>query len=182
MDLLIDGVRLFLAAVLVASASTKRGPAWRARLVGYGLVPRALALGIAPVIPCAEVAVALALVTTTGIGLLAAGATFLTFGVVLAAARHAGYEGACGCSRAGRVSWLAALRAFVWGTLALAIGTSALAAPPPAATLEFLALESVTLVTSGGCLVLLQSIAITRGRDSGDAPRPRSRRIAREEL
>ena len=163
MELVTDSVRLFLACVLLASAWGKRGTLWRARLVGYELLPQGVAMAVAPFVPWGELAVAVALVRAGGIGLVAAGVTFLAFGTVLALARHAGYQGECGCSRTGRVSWLATFRAFTWGTLALAIGMFTSASAPYAAAFAFLALGLATVGTVGASLLLLRAVDRARG-------------------
>ncbi len=151
------GIRVFLACVLLASAWSKRGSEWPNRLATYGLLPNRIAYRVAPVIPVGEAAVAIVLVAAGQPGLVAGGITFLAFGTVVMLARLRGYEGSCGCSKSGRVSWLAALRGLGWGTLALGLGVSSLLDAPAAALAMTASLELTTVLATMFVLQLLTS-------------------------
>ncbi len=138
-------IRSFLACVFLASAWRKREGWWPQQLFAYGLWSEQWSVRLARPVAVVEVGVAIALLTFGSIGLVAAGMTLVAFGAVLASARARGYHGSCGCSRSGRVSWLAATRAFGWGVFAMALGIVGLIADP-LGTLGLTALMAITEV------------------------------------
>jgi hypothetical protein len=162
----VEGVRLFLVWVLLASAWSKRGSDWPARLAAYRLMPEAVSLRLAWPIALAEVMTAAVMLALGQTGLVAGGLAFLVFGAVLSLARAQGFRGNCGCSRTGRVSWLAATRSLGWGTAALALGISAQGLHPNLALVETASSVLVVLVAVWTVLLMTSS-----GRVSSDATR-----------